>query len=529
MVLRWWGACVVAVVVAGGCSLSGGDGEETKPAARDVAQSTIRIGVPPLPKEWDPGLVSTNADFHVMDTVFAPLVRNSTGKVQGWLASDVSSRQDGRSYDITLRKDARWSDGRPVTADDVVFTWRRNASKAFGSGYAYVMESIVGFDEVNAGGPVSRLGVSATGPRSVRVKLKHPVPWFERMLALHIFTPVPAHAARRVDWAEDPTAIVHSGGYDVTSIDGLRRATLTARTGSWALHQPHARTIKLKAFSFKREATAWSAWRSGTLDVAYYIFSQGTDPEVAEAPGVRTRPDPTVGYYVVADRGVLADMRLRRLIYHTLDLPALIKASGYAKDVLPPRGLIPPMVPGADVVNSSVARPEDLPDGSAGGARIRVAYYPELSQSWRELKRQLEAVGFKVVLVPFFDDGAAVQKEIESGPKTFDIGPSNGWYWDYPDPHTFLNVFTCGGYSAFGHCDRAYDELVGRAASTMDDEQRFDLERQALARIMGENGSFTVIPRYFDLVTYACRANVVCLEDTGKRYDFYFDEMYVKR
>ena len=95
---------------------------------------------------------------------------------------------DGKTLTINLRKDAKWSNGDPVTANDFVFAWRKVVDPKTGSEFAYIMSDIKNADQVNAGKkPVKDLGIKALNKYKLQVKLERPVPYINELLALNTF------------------------------------------------------------------------------------------------------------------------------------------------------------------------------------------------------------------------------------------------------------------------------------------------------------------------------------------------------
>jgi oligopeptide transport system substrate-binding protein len=91
-----------------------------------------------------------------------------------------------------------WSDGRPVTADDVVYTWRRLVDPVTGSGFASYLYPLANAKEINEGkAKPESLGVAADGPFTLRVTLKVPAAHFFKLATSENLAPVPRHAVER--------------------------------------------------------------------------------------------------------------------------------------------------------------------------------------------------------------------------------------------------------------------------------------------------------------------------------------------
>lgn len=72
-------------------------------------------------------------------------------KVQNALATSTKNSADGKTWTFTIRKDAKWSNGDPVTAKDFVYSWRRTIDPKTASEYAYLFSGIKNADAIVSG------------------------------------------------------------------------------------------------------------------------------------------------------------------------------------------------------------------------------------------------------------------------------------------------------------------------------------------------------------------------------------------
>lgn len=142
-----------------------------------------------------------------------PAGRPIPGMAESW---DISP--DGLTWTFHLRE-AVWSDGVPVTADDFVYSFRRLLDPKTGSEYASVFFLVKGAQAVHEGGaPLETLGVSAPGPRTLRIELNHPAPYLIELAKHHTMYPLPKHVVER--WGKawiKPEHFVGNGPYMLTA------------------------------------------------------------------------------------------------------------------------------------------------------------------------------------------------------------------------------------------------------------------------------------------------------------------------
>jgi oligopeptide transport system substrate-binding protein len=176
----------------------------------------FRFGNSTEPKTLDSGLATGEPEHVLISALFEGLTRQEPksllpvpGVAERWDVSD-----DELTYTFHLRSDARWSDGRPVTAHDFVFSWQRILEPAFGAQYAYLLHMIRHAEAYNVG--AAYLG-------SLREKLKPPV---EAWIAAG--QEVPAPKLRELFAAsEAAVALQQSPSAELSALLGRRTGTFS--------------------------------------------------------------------------------------------------------------------------------------------------------------------------------------------------------------------------------------------------------------------------------------------------------------
>lgn len=178
------------------------------------------------PETLDPALVSTVDGSSVVSHLFSGLARwerDKDGKLL--LAADCAeSLPDGAdnpngtvTYTYTLRKDLKWSDGKPLTAHDFVYAWNRAASYDLAADYGYMFEPLLGYEEVAAGKPEAKLAVEALDDRTLQVTLHQRIHYWNELLAFSAFMPVRQDAVQDKEaWASNPKTLICNGPYTMT-------------------------------------------------------------------------------------------------------------------------------------------------------------------------------------------------------------------------------------------------------------------------------------------------------------------------
>lgn len=162
------------------------------PAGTTLAdQQQITRGNGSDPATLDPQLAESNEAFNIILDSFAGVVAlDSEGKVHPELAEKWDN-QDNKVWTFHLRPGLTWSNGQPITADDLVYSWQRLADPKTASPYQSYISAVhlLNADAVMSGKlPPSALGVKAIDPQTFQVTLSQPVSWFLQAAASPSFS-----------------------------------------------------------------------------------------------------------------------------------------------------------------------------------------------------------------------------------------------------------------------------------------------------------------------------------------------------
>ena len=166
----------------------GGGGKVS--AGVDPATGTVTAVLADEPPQLNSSISTDTISAMVLGHVMEGLIRVNP---DNQLIPGVAERWEITATGATfwLRKNARWSDGKPVTARDFVFAWRTAVDPKTASEYASSLFAIKNGEAINAGKlPVSALGVSAVDDYTLRVELVRPVPYFDKLVMTSTFKPI---------------------------------------------------------------------------------------------------------------------------------------------------------------------------------------------------------------------------------------------------------------------------------------------------------------------------------------------------
>lgn len=161
------------------------------------------------PDKLDPALNSTVDGACLAILAFSGLyMYDENGQLVPDLAEGYEMSEDGKTYTFTMKDDLKWSDGTPLTAADVEYSWKRMANPETGADYAYLADLIAR----NADGELD--ATASEDGKTFTVNLTAPCAYFLDLCAFPAFYPVPQAAVEGADgYAENPGAWCTEAGF----------------------------------------------------------------------------------------------------------------------------------------------------------------------------------------------------------------------------------------------------------------------------------------------------------------------------
>ena len=454
----------------------------------------------PSPFAYIASLGYTQASF-IYDTL---LWKDADGELLPWLARGFERSDDGQTYAFQLREGVRWHDGRPLTAHDVVFTFRYYADNTLGP---LVVVQPQGVTEVEA-----------LDDHRVRVQLVRPdntfAEWTAGALPIvpeHVWSEVSDPAAAR-----DRSILVGSGPYRLESYAGDGGALLYVANDDYFLGRPFV--PRLEVTPVGNELTALRAGHvdAGTTDI------NGARPEVL-AP---FRSDASFGvienlagftfplFWNLHRTGPLADGRVRRACAMAIDRDDVVARLTGGNGLPGNPGFLPPDHPFHVAVEQYPADPAGaraLLDGAGyGRLRFELLFPGDLTPLAQIVIEALGAID--VELVP---------RAVELGPALFarklageydmaitlypgPSGPGPG-----ADPDMLRLIYSSLAPSGLNHADgyanAEFDQLAQQQLSTLDDGERRRLVGRMQQIVAAD---VPVLPLYYSTLFHIFRRPV---------------------
>lgn len=458
------------------------------------------------PESLDPAIITGQPEGRIVNALFEGLTTYDAaglsvpGVAESWTISD-----DARTYRFTLRDDAVWSDGTPVTAADFVRSWQRTLSPATGSGYNYQLFYIKNAKPFADGEleDFSHVGVRALDDRTLEVELESPTPFFLELCAFPTLYPVPVDLIERVgdDWIK-PDQLINNGAYLLDEWKINDRIRLRKNPSYWNAENVALEVVDVLPIA--KDTVAFNFYASGNADL---VMDKGLAPP-SLLDDLKKRDDfhsaPFLGTYFLrfnCKSGPFTDERVRKAFAMTINKGQIVERITRAGETAA-SGFVPPGLEGYVSPEGLPYDPEKarallaeagFPNGdgfplvrylySEGGLNEAIAV--ELQSMWRQklgINVSLTRQEWKVYLNSM--------NELD-----YDIARSS-WVGDYPDANTFLDMFvTGGGNNRTGWSSEEYDTLIADAAREADPAQRLEILARAERLLIADE--VPIAPIYF--------------------------------
>jgi oligopeptide transport system substrate-binding protein len=447
--------------------------------AREIApvhgagRTDVRIAAA-APATLDPAAQSDVNSASISAQLFESLTAFDANLVlRPALAASWDVAADGRKVIFHLRPNLTFSDGSPITGDDVVRSWLRVIDPAHPSPLASLILDVTGVREYLSGAPgsgdASKVGIHASG-FDVTVDLDRPGADLPSIVASPTFAVVPPFGCSTDDLATGLGQCgISSGGYVLAAATDTE-LTLTANGSYWA-GKPAIQTVHLIIDIAGRSPD--DVFSAGDLD---YTAIASTDAswirfDSTLGPALRAVPSLSVTYIGFdTTKAPFDDPRVRRAIGEAVDWTRIVELDAGTSTDVAATSMIPPGVPGRDdrswLPAHDPAGARDLLaqagfPGGAGFPAVTLANAgPPGSGIAADLKQEL---GITVRLENYDDYFTRLATD---PPAIWTLT----WIADYPGPNDFLGVLL--GTGASGNYGRwtsnSFDAAITEALSTRD-------------------------------------------------------------
>jgi oligopeptide transport system substrate-binding protein len=461
------------------------------------------------PRDYDPATEHDSGNKMVFSGLVSldPSLRLVPELAASW---DLSS--DGKVYTFHLRTNAKFHDGRPVTAQDVAYSWERAADPATGSDTVLTyLGDILGVSEMHSGQARHISGLQVVDEHTLKVSIDSPKPYFLYKLTMPVaFVLDQKNVSSGADWYRKPNG---TGPYKLVRWDSFK-LMVYQRDEVFYLGAPAIPYVVVELYS----GTGMQLYETGEIDMTG-VYSVDVPRVLDPAEPLHADLYSGVGLctdYVVFDvtKPPFDDVKVRQAFTMAIDhqkyVDVVLNGVG-----IPAKGLYPPALPGYSLdlqglpfdpaqarqllAQSKYGGPQGLPAivyTDAGVGNVAGSSVAALAQMWQQ------------------NLGVTIHIENLDYSKFYDLLYSGhhgqmfagGWCADYPDPENFADVlFHTGAQQNTGnYSNPALDAVLEQARGEMDVAKRIGLYQQAEKMIvedapalfLGHNISYVLVKPY---------------------------------
>ncbi|EGO62802.1 peptide ABC transporter substrate-binding protein [Acetonema longum] len=416
---------------------------------------------------------------------------------------------DGAKYTFFLRKNAKWSNGDPVTAQDFEYAWKSALSPELASAYAYQMYYLKNGEAYNNKlASADTVGVRAVDDYTLEVILERPTPYFLSLAAFHTYYPVHRKIVSTDErWSASPKTLVGNGPFILKEWVHNNKMELAPNPQYW--DAANVKMDKLELLLLDNASTVVSMFERDQLDMGETMPASEV-PRLLREKKAFLYPQLGTDYYSFnVNQAPFDNPKVRKAFQLAVDRDALtVKALQGGQQAA--YGLVPPGL--------SDAKPDQdfrqvggalLKDHDVETARrlLAEAGYPEgkglppvtllynTSESHKLVAEAVQEMWKKNL-------GVQVQltnqewKVYVSNLEQYDFQVArDNWLGDYADPITFLELFETGnGNNVPGYSNRAYDRLIQIVRTSNDQSVRMQTMHDAEKILMDDA---VLLPLYF--------------------------------
>lgn len=539
-------ALLMATTLAGSVFAGCGTKADSTSSSTSKGQSltfSVLDDVPTL----DPQLQNSMASAEVNDEISEGLVRLHDGKVQPGMAKTWDISADGKTYTFHLR-DAKWSDGKPVTAQDFEYGIKRLLNPKLASSYAFAGYNILNGEEYNTGKITdpNQVGVKAIDDKTLEIKLKAPTAYFLAYSSSDCF-----HASRQdlvekygTKFGTDASSNVYNGPFILKEWKSQNSLTLEKNPNYWDKDSVKLQTVTVLVV--KDGQTALNMYNSGDLDfVTIPTESVESYIKSGKAKVYMTGADDWMRLNLnAAGKPWLNNKNFRKALNYAINREDYVKTATKGL-FFPATRLVLPMVTGANGGKYTDECPIDT--YPVKGDKAKAKEY--LAKAMSELGIT-DAKKMTLELKTSDDENSKKMAEVLQDQLSTNLGITvtikmvtykqkldddtkkqyeavyNGWMPDYDDPMTYMELFEGNNsQNSTGYKNPEYDKLV-EAARIETDKVKRQQELWDAEKILVDDCPF--IPLQFRQSAWLCKDNLKGLVRPFVGSDIDFTYAYFK-
>ncbi|MFJ8237781.1 peptide ABC transporter substrate-binding protein [Ureibacillus sp. NPDC094379] len=498
----------------------------------------LNLVIPSEPPSLHPALATDTTSGVVLQNVFEGLTTLKDGEVVEAAAEDIKISDDQLTYTFTLR-DAKWSNGDSVTAEDFAYAWKWALNPANASEYASILYPIKGAESYNLGeGTEDELGIKVVDEKTLEVTLENPTPYFLELTAFKTYYPVHKATAEGNDkWYTDAgETYVTNGPFTLADWQHAGSITLEKSENYW--DKENVALDKVNISMVENETTAGTMFDAGEIDFlgapfqnvsldAIDRYKKDGTLNVEDLASIYTYKLNTTGEFT-------SNANIRKALTLAIDRQGLIDNVAKGEQT-PALGMVPKAVKGFeeqtgyfkdnDIEEAKKALEQGMKElGISDPSQISIGLSINTSEAHAAIAQFVQESWHKNLGIEVTIDNSEWQVYLEKLNMLDYDAARMGWGADYNDAYTFLEQYDSAknGNNDTGWENAEFTKLLKQSQVETDPEKRIEILKQAEAIIMSEN---PVIPVYYYTNLYVSKDYVenIAPDKLGNIYLKYVD------
>ncbi|MCX7745777.1 MAG: peptide ABC transporter substrate-binding protein [Clostridia bacterium] len=484
------------------------------------SKDTLNLIIGPEPDTIDPALCTTADSITYVAHMFEGLTKvDKSGETIPGTAKDWEISKDKLTYTFHIRKDAKWSDGVPVKAQDFEYAWKRVLDPQTASPYAYQLYYIKNAAEYNQGNSkADEVGVKAADESTLIVTLNVPVAYFLGLTNFVTYMPVRKDLIEKQGdkWTQSGDSYIGNGAYKMVNWKHKDIIEMTKNENYWDSKNIAINNLKWKLIGDKN--AAYNAYDAGEVDALLNDMIPSSEIKSLVSSGkAQTQPLLSTTYIQLnVKKAPFDNLKVRHALGLALDR-SVLKRVGVVEGK-PAVGFVPYSVPGASIGKDFRSEAENskyiletadvneakkmlteagFPDGK-GFPTVEISV--DNSEGSRKVMESIQQqwktnLGINVKISAM--EWTSLMPKIASN--DFDLAGLS-WVADYADPMTFLGLFaTDNGNNNTGYTNTEFEKLIKQASETDNQEVRMKAMHDAEKILLND---MPMIPLLFGSIAH---------------------------
>lgn len=481
------------------------------------------------PPSLDPGRTTDAISLQLDQALFEGLYRYHNGEyIEGIAKGEPEVSEDGLTWTFHLR-DAKWSDGEPVKAQDFEYAWKRLADPSTGSQYSFLVTDYVqGAQEFFEGkGNADNVAIKALDDKTLEVKLVSPTPHFKQIVTFGVFAPVRKDYIEEYgkDYASNPDKMAYNGPWKLVKWNHDAELEFEPNENYW--NRKAVKLDKVITPIVTENSTEVNMYETGQLHMANLSGEFAVQYE--KEGKAKYYPDGATSYIQLNRETYPAfqNQNIRRAFALAIDRENYIQTV-FKLPYQPATNFINPVLMG----NKKPFR-EEYPGNyfpvtdpneakkllQEGMKELGIDKLPKLElliddteasrASGEFLQENLRNIlGVEVVITP-----VPFATRLDRSKKGDFEAVVSLWAPDYDDPMTFMDMFLSDGpFNEVKYTNSKYDACIKEAQKSNDNEKRMQLMAKAEKILMED---MPIIPLYHRTKAYVINEEVKGLTRTA--------------